>query len=268
MKNYLNLKCVYLLCFSMLLFGCSENEEDTFTEEIQQKDIEKVLADMKKVGDAEGKIVVFKMKDFDKHTYAKNFKLIENSRKVIAFATGSRDFSKLSLSGNYQVTCTYGNGEVEVTDCGEDEVCAGIATWECVDNGGCATICNAVIMYTPSFNPATAAKSNKPMQQLESILGTVENMARAAKKSISFTISRNHDFYTLTETTFIPSNKNAHASRRIETFVVYCYDSEGELLWEEVHYDKQSASIDIMRCKDEDGGCAEVCKIHAVYIYQ
>ncbi|AXG67829.1 hypothetical protein KORDIASMS9_00011 [Kordia sp. SMS9] len=264
MKNYL--KFTYLLCFSVLLFGCSENEEDIITEEIQQKDIKNILLDMKKVGDAEEKIVVFEMKNFDKKNYEQHFELIENSKKVIAFATGSSDFRK-SPGDNYKVTCTYGNGETEVTECGEDPGCAGDATWKCLASGGCATICNAVITYTPSFNPGTAAKKSKPVQQIETILERVQTMGQAEKKSISFTISRNKDSYTLKETTFIHNNKNTNA-KRIETFVVYCYDSEGELLWEEIHYDRQSASADILKCTDVDGGCAEVCEINAVYIYQ
>lgn len=267
MKNYLNLKFIYLLCFSVLLFGCSENEEDIITDEIQQKDIENILSDMKKVGDAEGKIVVFEMKNFDKKDYAKSFELIENTEKVLAFASGSNDISK-SPGDDYKVTCTYGNGETEVTECGEDVGCAGAATWKCLDSGGCATICNAVLTYTPSFSPGTAAKKSTPKQQIETILEKVETMGLAEQKSIAFTIARNKDSYTLKETTFLKKNTNTNTARRIETFIVYCYDSDGELLWEEVHYDRQSASVDILKCTDEDGGCAEVCEIHAVYIYQ
>jgi hypothetical protein len=262
MKNYL--KIMYVLCFSMLFIACSQEEENS-TNEIQQKDIESILLDMKKVGDAEGKIVVFKLENFEKGNYIKNFELIENTKKVMAFAQGSNDLSK-SPGDNYTVTCTWGNGDTKVSECGEDVGCAGAATWDCIDNGGCATICNAVITYTPSLNPNQAAKNNTSIRQLEAIFENVATIANSEKKSLAFTISLNNGVYQLKETSYIDS-KSKITAKTLRTFVVYCYDSDGELLWDETYYDKRSASVGVLKCTDEDGGCAEICEIHAAYIY-
>lgn len=138
-----NLKTLYFVCLILLSVSCSE-KDDTNTGEISQVDIEEILTEMKSLGESEGKIIVFE--------------IIENSEKVLAFATG-QDINKRGLGDNYTVTCTWGNGESEITECGESVPCAGQATWDCLENGGCATICNAKITFTPA-NISNNKKSN------------------------------------------------------------------------------------------------------------
>ena len=143
-----NLKTLYFVCLILLLVSCSE-KDDTNTDEISQVDIEEILTEMKSLGESEGKIIVFEMKNFKEKDFTKYFEIIENSEKVLAFATG-QDINKRGPGDNYTVTCTWGNGESEVTECGESVACAGQATWDCLENGGCATICNAKITFTPA----------------------------------------------------------------------------------------------------------------------
>lgn len=144
MKNYLNLRFAYLLCFSVLLFGCSASEETIIVDEMQQKEIESVLSEMKKVGDAEGKIVVLEIKDFNKKGYEKNFELLENSKKVLAFSAGSNDLS--AATGNaFKVTYTLGNGEAKVAKC------KGEAILDCLESYASSNFNIIKMVYTPLF---------------------------------------------------------------------------------------------------------------------
>ncbi|QHI36469.1 hypothetical protein IMCC3317_18320 [Kordia antarctica] len=264
MKKTINqhFKIMYLVCLLVLTVACSDTEE-TNSNNIQEATIEKILQDMKKVGDAKGKIVVFEMKNYKGQDYKEHFELIENSTKVLAFATGLKNNSK-SPGDNYTVTCTWGDGDTTVTECGESAGCAGQATWDCLENGGCATVCNAKITYTPSITESSVAKNNKPIQQILAILDEVVKTSTANNKGVTFTISRNKDTYKLKELSFIEtSQKNNMKSGR--TFQVDCYDGEGELLWQESYYDTLSASAGILKCTDEDGGCAEICEIYAAF---
>lgn len=47
-------------------------------------------------------------------------------------------------------------------------------------------------------------------------------------------------------------------------YQVDCYNGDGELLWSETYEDRREASRAILLCADE-GGCAEVCEVHARY---
>lgn len=255
-------KIIYFICLLVLTVACSDTEETT-SNEIQEATIEKILQDMKEVGDARGKIVVFEMKNYNGQDYKKHFELIENSTKVLAFATGLKN-NNTSPGDNYTVTCTWGDGETTVTECGENVGCAGEATWDCLNNGGCATICNAKITYTPSITESNVSKSNKPMQQLVAILDEVVKISSANNKGVAFTISRNKDSYKLKEVSFLDGSQTTHMKTE-RTFQVDCYDGEGELLWQESYYDKLSASAGILKCTDEDGGCAEICEIYAAF---
>ncbi|AXG67830.1 hypothetical protein KORDIASMS9_00012 [Kordia sp. SMS9] len=144
MKNYLNCKFAYLLCFSVLLFGCSSREETTITEETQQKNIESILSEMKKIGDAEGKIVILELNDFNNKDYEKDYKLVENSKKVLTFAAGF-DTSKASSGNAFKVTYVMVNGEAKITEC------SGETTLDCLENYKSSNINNVRMVYTPSL---------------------------------------------------------------------------------------------------------------------
>lgn len=146
-KYYLTYLC--LLCISISIISCS-NTRDVDKSDVTIKDIEKVLENMKSLGDSEGKIVSFELKNIIKEDYKKHFNLIENSKKILDFATGT--IKKRTLQeDNYTVTCTWGDGTTKVTKCGANVGCAGQATWDCLENGGCTTICNAKITYKPAI---------------------------------------------------------------------------------------------------------------------
>lgn len=260
MKTILNqnLKTLYFVRLILLSVSCSE-KDDANTNEINQVDIEKVLTEMKNLGESEGKIIVFEMKNLKEKDYAKYFEVIENSEKVLAFAS-CQGINKRGPGDNFTVTCTWGNGESEVTECGESVSCAGQATWDCLENGGCATICNAKITFTPAN--ISSNKKSKSLKQLDSILSEVINLSNSKNRNIEFTIKRNKDTYELSKVIYLENTSNTQ-SKSERTFQVDCWGSDGELLWQDTYYDKLSASEGILKCTDKDGGCADICEIVA-----
>jgi hypothetical protein len=130
------------------MFSCSDNE-DINKSDITSQSIKKVLNEMKSLGDNENKVVTFELKNILKKDYKEHFKLINYSQKVLAFAAGTN--RETIKKDNYTVTCTWGDGSTKVTECGANVGCAGQATWDCLENGGCATICNAKITYKPAI---------------------------------------------------------------------------------------------------------------------
>lgn len=115
MKNYL--KIIHVLCFLLVLIACSH--ENTNTNEIQQKDIEHILSDMKKEGDAKGKIVIFSFKDFKNGNHLESFDYIENSKKVLSFTNGTNDLSKFSMD-TFTVSFVSKHGNSTAIDLGKD----------------------------------------------------------------------------------------------------------------------------------------------------
>ena len=264
-----NVKVLYLLCLIAFLTSCSEKEHAN-SNEISEAEITNILTEMKSLGDSQGKIIKFEMKNLKEKNYSKYFDVVDNSDKVMAFAKG-QDFQKNGGPGdNYTVTCTWGSGEPVVTECGESVSCAGQATWDCLENGGCATICNAVITYVPGNIPNNLEPYNsESIEQLKSILSEIVEMSSKKDKGVSFSISRNKDDYNLNKATYLDdtSNMNNSIISSARTFQVDCYGSDGEILWQGNYYDQLSASQGILDCTDRDGGCAEICEIVARYAY-
>ncbi|WP_299335446.1 hypothetical protein [uncultured Psychroserpens sp.] len=144
---------VLLLCAFALNFTSCEKEsnpENISSEELRLR-IDKVVSKMKVLGDENSKIVTYEFANLKKDDYLGFIEIIENSAKVMDFVNGTENLNR-GPGDDYQVTCTYGDGESVVTECGEDVGCAGQATWDCLEGGGCANVCNnkAKITYTPN----------------------------------------------------------------------------------------------------------------------
>lgn len=246
------------------LSSCTNNEEVSIDSNSKiQENINSVLAEMKSLGDSQGKIIVYEVKNISKKDYQKYFEVIKNSKKVLDFALGSDSNQRKGPGDNYTVTCTWGNGETTVTECGESTSCAGQATWDCLENGGCATICNAKITYTPSkIKPYQVPKK----EAIESVLKQAVKISSLQNEAISFSIAYDKEKYWLKNTTSLKKESFSTLSRkRPGTFQVDCYGSDGELMWSDTYYDDVSASQGILDCTDRDGGCAEICEIYARY---
>lgn len=213
---------IILILLMIISVSCTKAEE-TSNHDFSQTDIEKMLVDMKRLAESKGKIVTFEMKNFKKKDYTQHFEVIENSSKVLAFASGS-DSNWNKKEDNYTVTCTWGNGDVETTECGNSPGCAGQATWDCLEEGGCATICNAKITYTPSnIKPNLKYKS----KSIERILEKIEAISNKENQAVSFSIAFKNGKYWLKEFSFIEDNN----LMKRNSYQVDCYVSDGEILW-------------------------------------
>ncbi|MEM6718642.1 MAG: hypothetical protein AAF611_04990 [Bacteroidota bacterium] len=143
MKKYIDFKIGYILCVCLLVVSCA-NTEAEISSEIQSVVTKELFSEMKKVGDAEGKIVVLEMNNFTKKNYKKDFELIDNTKKVLTFAAGSNDFS--TIAGNvFKVTYIMENGDAKITECTSEE------TSNCLESYKLPSLNNIKIIYTPSF---------------------------------------------------------------------------------------------------------------------
>lgn len=257
-----NLAKIILVVFLMaFMSSCTKTEEEDISG-ITQLEINNAIDQMKSLGDQKGKIVYFNVGNLLKEDYQNYFEVVEDSKKVLDFSSGS-DTSLQRAGDNYTVTCSWGNGESEVTECGSNVGCAGKATWECLENGGCATICNAKIMYIPSN--ITLSKDEKK-EAIGKVLQQVSEFGRSKNQSLSFNIAYNSlgEYWLSKPSEIIDINR---MSASMGKYQVDCYGSDGEVMWSDSYDDKDSASIGILKCTDEDKGCAEICEIQARFFF-
>ena len=130
----------------IILFSSCQSQDENLHDNTEQSKIELLLNKMKEIGDTKGKIVKFNFENFNKENYLNLIEVSSHSREVFMFNNPKID----PIEDNYTVTCYWGDGTETVTECGNDVRCAGSATWDCLDNGGCARVCNARITYVPS----------------------------------------------------------------------------------------------------------------------
>ncbi|WP_204343855.1 hypothetical protein [Psychroserpens algicola] len=142
---------LFATAFSFTSCDSSDSAKETLSEEQIKLRIDNILSEIKAIGNESGKIVKYKFENLKKDDYMSYFDVLENSEKIIAFTNGTNPQAR-EEGDNYKVTCTYGDGEVVVTECGENVGCAGQATYDCLEGGGCATICNnkAELSFTPA----------------------------------------------------------------------------------------------------------------------
>ena len=255
-----------LFILSLTLFiSCSEKEtivngeflqSQTIQNDISKNTIENIISQMKNLGDSEEKIIVFETKNITSNKPSEHFKILDISKKAYMFASGSSK-TFLAPDEDYTVTCTYSDGETVVTECGNDVACAGSATWECTESGGCATICNAKITYIP----ASYKLKQKKLENLETVLKEVEQISENKNnQSLNVTLTYDGNNFTLKNTSkFNLSSIEGKNSTR--AWQVDCFNSDGDLIWSETFEDRLEASQAILNCTDIDGGCANVCEI-------
>ncbi len=142
---------VYSLTFVLFSFiSCQENTSKELTNKntLDKKALAHIIKEMKIKADLSGKIVEFSLEYLKENTPEKHIKLKKNTDDIIAFASAAKDYKYVGNS--YMVYCSYTDGTVTTTNCGGDAGCAGAATWDCLDSGGCASICGQTkITYHP-----------------------------------------------------------------------------------------------------------------------
>ncbi|MAQ76575.1 MAG: hypothetical protein CL613_09610 [Aquimarina sp.] len=271
MKNLLKtLKHTTTICLSLLFinfYSCTKEETETSVDEtaITQKQIEKVYEEIKSLGDSQGKIVTFELSNLSDPDYQQHFKVLENSKKILDFNAGADTSKLLGPGDNYVVTCIFGNGETETTECGESAACAGAATWKCLDEGGCARVCNARVRYTPG--KIIEEKVSKK-EALNNLLQQVEEISKAKHmEAASFTLGLSNDRFYLKKIEKVSKENIVKSELRPQKggYQVDCWGGDGNLLWSGSYNDTLSASQAILDCTDRDGGCADICEIQAFY---
>ncbi|MEP0266081.1 hypothetical protein [Dokdonia sp.] len=264
-NNLQKLSARLLFILSLILFfSCSEKEtvvdgelsqSKIIQNDVSKSTIEGIISEMKNLGDSQEKIIVFETKNIISDNPSEHFKILNVSKKAYIFSTGSSK-AFLGPDDNYTVTCSYSDGETVVTECGNDVACAGSATWECTENGGCATICNAKITYIP----ASYKIKQKKLENLDKVLQEVEEISKSKNnESLDVTLAYDGIGFTLKNTSRINAsieNKNSTRAWQVD-----CFDSDGDLIWSETFEDRLDASQAILNCTDVDGGCANVCEI-------
>ena len=185
-------------------------------------------------------------------------------RKILDFNAG-RDTSKLLGPGdNYVVTCTWGDGTSTTTNCGESASCAGAATWKCLDEGGCARVCNARIRYTPG---KIIEEKVDRKESLRNVLQQVSGLSKSKGiKAASFTLGISNGKFFLKEVNKIEEKSISKLGFTPQRggYQVDCWGGDGNLLWSASYNDSWSASEAILQCTDRDGGCADICEIQAI----
>lgn len=131
--------------------GGDSSKDDISSEQLKLR-IDNVVSEMKAIGTESGKIVKYKFENLKKDDYMSYMVVLENTDKILSFVNGTNPQNR-GEGDNYVVTCTYGDGEIVTTECGENVGCAGQATWDCLEGGGCAGICNnkAELSFTPAL---------------------------------------------------------------------------------------------------------------------
>lgn len=100
---------------------------------------------------------------------------------------------------------------------------------------------------------------------IQNILDKVQDKSKNSGKSYSFVIAYNkqQNNYWLQEITELDES---HIKGPSAAYQVDCYSGDGDLLWSETFDDRDAAGTAIIICTDE-GGCAEVCQVHARYYH-
>lgn len=264
-----NVHSLYLILLVIFCISCSENEvslEDASFENqnriIQKGHTKNLLSDlileMKLLGDQNESIIVFETKNIMSSNPLEHFKILDISKKAYLFNSGnSKAF--FGPDDDYTVTCSYSDGETVVTECGNDVLCAGNATWDCTESGGCATVCNAKITYIP----ASYKLKQKKLENIDLVLREVENISKGNNnESLNVTLNYNGSEFSIKSTSILNTSSNLKKSNR--AWQVDCFNSDGDLIWSETFEDRLDASQAILNCTDHDGGCANVCEIIGV----
>lgn len=247
-----------LLFVSML--SCTESRDDLEqTPEITENMILDVLSELKSIGDKTELPVIFEFQDIHTSNRAAYIKPLNMNKHELAFYMGTNKSFNSTRDG-YTVTCTYNNGETEVTEC-PDTACAGSATWKCLRNGGCSTICNPQLMYIPASYKERALKVENLSNRLKEVISESQNKGGS---SFDITIGVENSKFTINKLRQISKPQN-----NTKNWEVNCYDSDGELIWSDTFDDRWDASNAIIDCVDNYDGCAEVCEISGIkYFHQ
>ena len=102
-------------------------------------------------------------------------------------------------------------------------------------------------------------------ESINKILKEVEDSSDLLNESFEFTIRfEGNNNYWLGEKTRI--NKNTIAKNQVKpgSYQVDCYNGDGDLMWSQGYNNRDDAGAAVILCTNQ-GGCADICEIHARY---
>ena len=144
-------KLVFGLIATVLLSNLSFGQEEKIKEEVLP--INQILEKITELGDTEGNIVTFEIRRFedDKEQFILRNVVVEKDTEFLtSFMKGYDQKSFDLMRGKVTITCMLADGNAAQTSCGrKDGACIGKAVSECIDAGGCATVCSAKGTYIP-----------------------------------------------------------------------------------------------------------------------
>lgn len=142
------LKMMMLISIVLFMGSCSDettsNDGNNFQSASREAEtLENILARMKAMAVEERKIITFDLGLEDGIYNVSNIRFLEGFEEEFAFAYSS--------AGGVQVDCTVGETTTS-TNCPDGPgqgSCVGTAVRNCLDSGGCATVCRAQIAMAP-----------------------------------------------------------------------------------------------------------------------
>ncbi|WP_196895979.1 hypothetical protein [Aureivirga marina] len=151
-----NLKLFALIGIAFCFCSCSEEDSQQQFQENSERistsistgNLDKILKEMREIGNKTGKMVTFQLKYLNEKDYRKYFKLTRTSKKKLAFIKGKDINHRLFSNELYTITCYYGQEEVILYE-GENVGEAGKAARECLNDGGCVTTCLSNMSFAP-----------------------------------------------------------------------------------------------------------------------
>ena len=139
MKNFIT-----SLLFSVMCIASSCAQKNSSLQKVYSAEefIETILVEAQRVT-GENALYIESEFDVKSKTYSKvNFSVIEPNFFVIDEFPKNVDVKK------YIVTCTKGGKVTSTTECDGKFLC-GSAVYDCLNGGGCGTICSAPLVYLP-----------------------------------------------------------------------------------------------------------------------
>jgi hypothetical protein len=154
------MKNLAILLFTLIAFASCES--DGFTENdansnlvvevpSKSKSFLTVLNETKLLAEEKGQRITFDLVLTEDGSFVKeNIQFHPHFRAVDAIVYGATGIKK-DTSRSWEVTCHNSDGTTTTTTCAtQDEQCLSNAVTSCLNSGGCVTICNMKLQYTPS----------------------------------------------------------------------------------------------------------------------
>ncbi|TYC08431.1 hypothetical protein ES677_14465 [Bizionia gelidisalsuginis] len=146
------IKITTILFFALSLSSCSnDNTEDLNDNQLidNNQSIDKIMSEITKLGNENEKAVAFQIVLENGKFTKKNVKIVDDIKFINDFENGYNGTSNQLIQDTMQINCETEDGTITTYCDGDDGGCVGGAIRNCLDSGGCATVCGARITYIP-----------------------------------------------------------------------------------------------------------------------